>query len=517
MSLTRQDIWALGESWTPTTLWYAKGVRALAARDIKDRTSWRFLAAMHGIEEDLWKFFGYLQAGQGLPSAADQKKFWKQCQHQTWYFLPWHRGYVLAFEKIVRAAIVAEGGPSSWALPYWNYYNAKIKKCRQLPWCFRQAKLDDGSANPLFVTRRYGRDGKGNVLLDPKIDLDLKPAFDEADFAGQSIVPGFGGPQTKFHHGGEQDGLPSGLLESKPHNMVHSRVGGQMSGSGQNPPATKVGLMAMPDTAALDPVFWVHHANIDRLWEIWLRRAQSTGNPTVAAWLNGPSRKFVAPDPNGAEWVYAPKDVLVLGTAGLGYDYEDLTDPTAPAAHAAAVTAVRQASAMGAKKIKPELIGATSGPIRIATGPVRAAVHVDKVVGGAVAQALTAGPKASAAAAPGAKRERVFLNLENIKGLNDAAVLAVYVSAAKGSEADKAERLVGSVSLFGATKASDKEGPHAGNGLAAAIEITDAVRGPGGAALLDAKRLNVHLVPETEVAPEHKISIGRVSIYRTRG
>ena len=29
------------------------------------------------------------------------------------------------------------------------------------------------------------------------------------------------------------------------------------------------GLMTDPNTAALDPIFWLHHANIDRLWEVW--------------------------------------------------------------------------------------------------------------------------------------------------------------------------------------------------------------------------------------------------------
>ncbi len=90
-------------------------------------------------------------------------------------------------------------------------------------------------------------------------------------------------------------------------------------------------------------------------------------------------------------------------------------------------------------------------------------------------------------------------------------MLAVCLSATKGSESDKAEQLVGSVSLFGATKASDRNGPHASNGLTTAIEITDAVR-ESGAAMLTASRLNVHLVPQTAISPEQKISI-----YRTKG
>jgi tyrosinase len=38
-------------------------------------------------------------------------------------------------------------------------------------------------------------------------------------------------------------------------------------------------------TAAKDPVFWLHHCNIDRLWEKWLRECGGRINPTDAPWL----------------------------------------------------------------------------------------------------------------------------------------------------------------------------------------------------------------------------------------
>jgi len=56
-----------------------------------------------------------------LPFDPDVEGFWNQCQHGSWYFLPWHRAYLAAFEAIVLDAIVKKGGPSDWALPYWNY------------------------------------------------------------------------------------------------------------------------------------------------------------------------------------------------------------------------------------------------------------------------------------------------------------------------------------------------------------------------------------------------------------
>ena len=56
----------------------------------------------------------------------------------------------------------------------------------------------------------------------------------------------------------------TGLLEAQPHNTVHVKVGGWMGD---------------PNTAAQHPIFWLHHANIDRLWEHWLDRGDDRANP----------------------------------------------------------------------------------------------------------------------------------------------------------------------------------------------------------------------------------------------
>jgi tyrosinase len=52
---------------------------------------------------------------------AGRLRPWNQCQHQSWYFPPWHRGYLLALEAQIRADVIHLGGPPTWALPYWNY------------------------------------------------------------------------------------------------------------------------------------------------------------------------------------------------------------------------------------------------------------------------------------------------------------------------------------------------------------------------------------------------------------
>ena len=122
------------------------------------------------------------------------------------------------------------------------------------------------------------------------------------------IPPGFGGPETVFHHGPESE-TTNGGLESLPHNVIHSVIGGVAPGGNPND-WRDLGLMSLPITAALDPIFWLHHSNIDRLWNVWLRDAQEPHvNPDQATWLDGPAdRQFVMPRSNQGEWMFTARD-----------------------------------------------------------------------------------------------------------------------------------------------------------------------------------------------------------------
>lgn len=99
----RRSIWSL----EPTTAFsssvmldYAKAVAVMQRRQPNDPTSWTYQAAIHGTKAP-------------VPPGAD----WNQCQHGTWFFLPWHRMYIWFFEKIVREAIQEAG-----AIPPAGHY-----------------------------------------------------------------------------------------------------------------------------------------------------------------------------------------------------------------------------------------------------------------------------------------------------------------------------------------------------------------------------------------------------------
>ena len=199
------------------------GVRLLKARPASDPVSWANFAAIHGSD-----------AGFNL------------CPHGNWYFLPWHRAYLLMYERTVRQLT----GFSDFALPYWDW-----TLDRQMPQAFVDPTFA-GSPNPLFEAQRdaspldslpdstVGQAIINQILLDAPFEV-----FGTSRPAGQNNLD-----QSWVNC--EFCGT-FGRLEQTPHNLVHVFVGGIMGQA----------------NSALDPIFMMHHCNIDRIWWMWIKAA----------------------------------------------------------------------------------------------------------------------------------------------------------------------------------------------------------------------------------------------------
>jgi tyrosinase len=478
----------------------------MKARALAEPTGWRFYGAMHGIDQQLWQQLGYLSSSDPMPGKTAVDRFWKQCQHGSWFFLPWHRGYLLAFETNIRDAVIKLNGPADWALPYWNYFKPSEFK---LPPAFASPNWPDGQGdNPLFVEQRYGPNSDGNVYV-PVDQINLNAMNDDFTGVASGGSPGFGGVDTGFEHAGSVHGG----IETQPHDWVHGLVGGS---DPQNPQLP--GLMSDPDTAGLDPIFWLHHANIDRLWEVWRRSPPTHINPTDPNWLKGPGsigeHIFSMPMPNGTSWDYTPSGAVDLGQ--LGYTYDDLAPAAAVVqlgerlerlgASSAAVSAMEGVTTMASGK-NVELVGANRESLRITGREADTSVELDK----GVRQKVSASIAEAVSAAP----DRVFLNLENVRGLVDSTAFRVYVGLPDGANpADHPELLAGSIALFGVRKATLADEEHAGKGLTFVLEITNIVDALHLKNALDVDSLNVRIVPVKPVPEDAQISIGRVSIFR---
>ena len=502
MARIRKEIRALGETWNETVHWYAKAVGVLKPKLVTQKSSWRYLAAMHDFDRQAWIRLGYLTPTETLPGQLEQDRYWMQCQHQSWYFFPWHRAYLLTFEDILRGVIQSMGGPADWALPYWNYSDKKNPAATKVPEAFLEQTMHDGSVNPLRVAARFG------TSVDPD-DVDLTDRIADKDFIGIDKSPGIGvgGPRTIFSPHGHQEGL----VEAAPHDPVHGEVGG------------RGGLMSNTTTAALDPIFWLHHANIDRLWEVWRTRDPLNKNPTDPEWLNGPTklRAFALFGADEKDRPSNPKDVQ--STTALGYDYDDISDPLKGTTRRfmrleALLSRVQNrefTAELGVRSMAmptSELLGSNDAEVTLGPGSVKSRVNFATRPLTTLTNSFT--KSLMSAETPG-EPDRVFLHLENIRGKDGSGVFDVVLhrpDAPPGSAGVRA----GSISLFGLEQASQTEGDHTGNGLNKTLEITKAV----DAMKLDpaqAKTFDVEIIPRSDVRAEDDIKVGQITVHRLSG
>jgi hypothetical protein len=467
-TVVRRNIWGLESTtaWDPVTLAYAKAVKVLQGRPLTDPTSWTYQAAIHG------------RSGAVPPGAL-----WNECQHGSWYFLPWHRMYLYEFERIIRKEVVAQGGPEDWALPYWDYDEPGQA---QLPPAFRQPTMPDGTPNPLFVTAR-GPGWNAGAQVPPSA-ASSAIAMATIPFAPPP-APGFGGGKTTPQH---LFGL-TGELEFTPHNDVHGLIGG---------------MMGLVDQAALDPIFWLHHANIDRLWAVWLGRGAGRADPPDTAWRN---QVFALHDETGAKVQLTAAEVL--DTAGqLGYTYEDVAEAAVlPAMAAEGMTAPPPAGS------EPEMVGASERPVQLTGEPVSVEIAIDQRVvrDRAREEAADAG-------------RRVYLNIEDVEAdRNPALVYEVFVSV-PGSGGTS--YYVGNVSFFGIEHMTG--GAEAGaepHGFRRTFDITGPVERLREQGLWNDEQVSVSLRPLAAIPPPGELSdaegqelaeaqavpvrVGRISVF----
>lgn len=511
MVRTRRNVWSFAPGWSDELLWYARAIQRMQAKPLSDPTSWAFLAAMHGFDVELWGVHQLPIAP--LPPRRVRDIFWDQCQHLTWFFLPWHRGYLAAFEAIVRGHIVALDGPEDWSLPYWNYHGSE-ERATWLPPAFADETWPDGGDNPLKVTR-WGTNASD--ASGPTIDIsraEQRTALLASDFFSDDWQSGgstgFGGPVTDFI----QYGPAFGEVERSPHGLVHTQIGGfARDGAGRRVD----GIMSNPETAGYDPIFWLHHCNIDRLWTVWMRRNRAHVNPTDPRWTEGAlTRRFTMPAVDGTPYEFVAGAMVDSTVDALGYDYDDASDPLGGESR----LSVRLLSAgigepmeVAMARGPAELIGA-SGGITLTGRRAAATVAIDATEAETVASGIR-NMRAGGLADRG-EPDRIFLNIEGIKSARDSLEVDVYVNLPAGAAPeDYPQAHAGTLSFFGVRKASRASAEHGGNGVTQVLEITKLV----DELVLTTDRLDhldVEFVANDEILDDEVVSIDRVSVYRQR-
>ncbi|MBE9189565.1 tyrosinase family protein [Gloeocapsopsis crepidinum LEGE 06123] len=291
-----------------------EGVRVMQSRSSNDPTSWIYQANMHGIPRN----------------ESRRLTAWGTCNHGSFFFFPWHRMYVYYFERILRQA----SGDPTLALPYWNY--SDFPDQRPLPEPFRNRLLPDGSTNSLYVEQRAPGINQGTTAL-ASAEVSYSAAFQRTNFFHTSSgQQSFGGRRaTSSMHRGSG----GGLLEGRPHNQVHVVVGGSN------------GWMRQVEMAARDPIFWLHHSNIDRLWGRWLSLGGGRANPlNDRDWMDD---RFTFFNENGDRVTMRGRDIIDT-VQQLNYRYDD-----APLGNQMLVSGMSGAESSSQAAATPQLLATT--------------------------------------------------------------------------------------------------------------------------------------------------------------
>jgi tyrosinase len=362
---------------------YRDGVRLLKAS--RGPVSWSSIAAIHGN-------------AQGF----------NRCPHGNWYFLPWHRAYLVMLENIIRNVT----GNAQFALPYWDWSTDP-----RLPPQFARETVN-GRPNALFEARRYIANTPipADVAGEQEVMAPIYEIDEFEQFASRRPEA-----QDTAEERWVQERAESGPLESGPHDTIHGIVGGRRQGAQPS--------FMRSAQSALDPVFWLHHCNIDRIWAVWNQRGGV--NTDSELWLETTfTDHFLAPD--GASYSARVADLQRILPLGYRYGLPPQQPPRTPqrpqaiaqaptrslTPNAGGQTRTVTAPARGAVVAKvdnaaPAEPGAPlEVPVRAtgAAGAVRPATRSLTRLPAAQGGTVLAIVRGIDAADPGATRVRVFLN-----------------------------------------------------------------------------------------------------------
>ncbi|URE26138.1 polyphenol oxidase [Musa troglodytarum] len=176
--------------------------------------------------------------------------------HNSWIFPPWHRYYLHFYERILGKLI----DDDTFTIPFWNW---DTKDGMAFPTIFQE------ESSPLYDPKRDQRHVKNGAIVDLKYAYTENPAsnseiirenlcFIQKTFKHSlSMAELFMGDPVRA--GEKEIEEAHGQLEVI-HNAVHRWIG--------EPDGYKEDMGDF-STAARDPVFFSHHCNVDRMWEIY--------------------------------------------------------------------------------------------------------------------------------------------------------------------------------------------------------------------------------------------------------
>jgi tyrosinase len=210
---------------------------------------------------DLFIVWHHLAMGQMTPPSQSDRN----AAHSGPAFLPWHRFMLLLFELQLQRVL----GDDDAGLPYWDWSADGELAADDQPtaplWQDEGIGGDgqpiaDGPFRPSQFRVRIDSDSLGRLRATDR-GLNRELALDEnartlpraADLAQTMLLDDYDASPWNRSSTGFRNRV-EGWRPFGMHNRVHVWVGGDMG----------------PATSPNDPVFYLNHCNVDRIWEGWL-------------------------------------------------------------------------------------------------------------------------------------------------------------------------------------------------------------------------------------------------------
>lgn len=393
--------------------------RAAWAQQTRVRLSWNAFKASAQFQP----FVNAIRTMRANTDSTDPKgwHFWADvhenfCPHGLPYFLAWHRAYLGLFERKLQEV----SGVANLTVPYWDYYTSPT-----IPPEFTQGSPQ---TNPLF---------------HPRLNTDVRDALSLDPFASQVV---------NLKRGDTNAFEPA--LEGRPHNRVHSLIGMDMV------------QMQSPR----DPIFWLHHANIDRLWVAWVAAGAGRTMPARASayWLGN----F-----DFASGLTAPRGSTYDTASTYGYRYDNQAMPQVLPGQTPPRPPIRSVTSALAGGTRPNFFSVGSGaPLALGAEDFSVRVPIAPAIRGRMAPLLSDAPSVGPNSI-----QSLSVVLDGV-ALTDAGARGgyfykVYLNLPTAGGAPEVRHLIGEVTPFEIAAAARHDHGAADRSLRLVLPATEVLRG----------------------------------------
>ncbi|CAN0852912.1 Polyphenol oxidase, chloroplastic [Linum grandiflorum] len=231
--------------------------------------------------------------------------------HYCWLFFPWHRFYLYFHERILAKLI----DDPTFMLPFWNW---DAPAGMQLPSIYTDPNSslydpfrDPNHQPPTLVDLDYSGEDQ-TISSEDQIADNLIIMYRAMVSGGKTATLFLGNP----YRAGDPPNTGSGSVETTPHGPVHL-----WTGDNRRPNREDMGNFY---SLGRDPIFFAHHGNIDRLWNVWKTLGgKMRADFDSVDWLDS---AFLFYDENAEPVRVRVRDCLDSAKQ-LGYVYQDVDLP----------------------------------------------------------------------------------------------------------------------------------------------------------------------------------------------